>query len=277
MKKEVSFSRVLLLIFIALSLVGCKKEKITLSEYEFWFPGEACVQNIQVTANCDWTISIDDGADWYSIKKSIDTTVYSADGSSTYFIINDTAQTISSGQGSMTLAIVVEPMENQLERSSSFTITSDKGNVQLKVRVSQNTDDSVELRSIENMVFGVATFTHWNVDYFGEVIEETYKRYEGIQKDNHADSTVYYQFKYFYDPDARIIHLDFVVEGDTTEIYDAPVLVATEELFRFQHEYKPMRWELADMRKIGTILPQEKTRITKAIKKRKPTGGVFQF
>ena len=146
------------------------------------------------------------------------------------------------------------------------------------------------------MVFGVATFTHWNVDYFGEVIEETYKRYEfnpndtsvgyqmffledsiGIQKDNHADSTVYYQFKYFYDPDARIIHLDFVVEGDTTEIYDAPVLVATEELFRFQHEYKPMRWELADMRKIGTILPQEKTRITKAIKKRKPTGGVFQF
>ena len=59
-----------------------------------------------------------------------------------------------------------------------------------------------------------------------------------------------------------------------TEIYDAPVLVATEELFRFQHEYKPMRWELADMRKIGTILPQEKTRITKATKKRKPTGGV---
>ena len=176
MKKEVNFSRVLLLIFIALSLVGCKKEKITLSEYEFWFPGEACVQNIQVTANCDWTISIDDGADWYSIKKSIDTTVYSEYGSSTYFIIYNTAQTISSGQGSMTLAIVVEPLENQLERSSSFTITSDKGNVQLKVRVSQNTDDSVELRSIENMVFGVATFTHWNVDYFGEVIEETYKR-----------------------------------------------------------------------------------------------------
>ena len=296
MKKEVSFSRVLLLIFIALSLVGCKKEKITLSEYEFWFPGEACVQNIQVTANCDWTISIDDGADWYSIKKSIDTTVYSEYGSSTYFIIYNTAQTISSGQGSMTLAIVVEPLEHQLERSSSFTITSDKGNVQLKVRVSQNTDEPAELRSIENMVFGVATFTHWNVDYFGEVIEETYKRYEfnpndtsvgyqmyfledsiGIQKDNHEDSTVYYQFKYFYDPDARIIHLDFVVEGDTAEIYDAPVLVATEELFRFQHEYKPMRWELADMRKIGTILPQEKTRITKAIKKRKPTGGVFQF
>jgi hypothetical protein len=53
--------------------------------------------------------------------------------------------------------------------------------------------------------------------------------------------------------------------------------VATEELFRFQHEYKPMRWELADMRKIGTILPQEKTRIAKATKKRKPTGGVFQY
>jgi hypothetical protein len=88
---------------------------------------------------------------------------------------------------------------------------------------------------------------------------------------------VYYQVKYFYDPDARISHLDFVVEAGMTEIYDAPVLVATEELFRFQHEYKPMRWELADMRKIGTILPQEKTRIAKATKKRKPTGGVFQY
>jgi hypothetical protein len=214
---------------------------------------------------------IDDGADWYTIDPM-------------------------SGRNNKVLSITVKALGDAEQRTSSFTITSDKGNVQLKVRVSQNTDEPAELRSIENMVFGVATFTHWNVDYFGEVIEETYKRYEfnpndtsvgyqmyfledsiGIQKDNHSDSTVFYQFKYFYDPDARIIHLDFVVEGDTTEIYDAPVLVATEELFRFQHEYKPMRWELADMRKIGTILPQEKTRITKAIKKRKPTGGVFQF
>jgi len=294
MRKKVSFVSVLLLIFLALSLVGCKKEKITLSDYELWFPGEANVQSIQLTANCDWSISIDDGADWYSIRRSIDTTVFSEHGSSTFFIISNTPQ-IMSGYGSMALSIVVEPLENLRERTSSFTITSDKGDVQVHVRVSQNTEDPAELRSIANRVFGVSSVAHWNVDYFGEVIEETYKRYEydpydtasgyimyffdsiGIQKDNHDDVSVYYQFKYTYNPDTRIIHFDFVTDSDTTEIYDAPVLVATEEVFRFQHEYKPMRWELADMRKIGTINPQEKARIMQAAKKRKPKGGVFQF
>mgnify|MGYP002521322300 FL=1 len=298
MKKEVNFLSVLLLIFMVISFLGCKKEKITLSEYEFWFPGEAGVQNIQVTANCDWTISIDDGADWYSIKKSIDTTVYSANGSSTYFIIYNSAQTISSGRGSMTLAIVVEPLENQLERSSSFTITSAKGNVQLKVHLSQNTEEPTELESITDMVFGVANVAHWNVDYFGEVIEESYRRKEfnpydttsgyimyffqdsiGIQRDNvNGDSTTYYSFKYAFDPDARILHLEFETITDTSEIYNAPVLIATEELFRFQHEYMPMRWEISDMRKIGTLHPNQKTRMMRqATKKRKPKGGVFQF
>ena len=297
MKIKVNFSSVLLLIFIAFSLVGCKKEKITLSEYEFWFPGEASVQNIQVTANCDWTISIDDGADWYSIKKSIDTTVYSANESSTYFIIYNSAQTISSGRGNMTLAIVVEPLENQLERSSSFTITSTKGNVQLKVHLSQNTEDPTELESITDMVFGVANVAHWNVDYYGEVIEESYRRKEfnpydttsgyimyffqdsiGIQRDNvNGDSTTYYSFKYAFNPDTRILYIDFETVADTSETYNAPVLIATEEIFRFQHEYLPMRWEISDMRKIGTLHPNEKSRIMQATKKRKSRGGVFQF
>ena len=296
MKIKVNFSSVLLLIFIAFSLVGCKKEKITLSEYEFWFPGEASVQNIQVTANCDWTISIDDGADWYSIKKSIDTTVYSANESSTYFIICNSAQTISSGRGNMTLAIVVEPLENQLERSSSFTITSTKGNVQLKVHLSQNTEDPTELESITDMVFGVANVAHWNVDYYGEVIEESYRRKEfnpydttsgyimyffqdsiGIQRDNvNGDSTTYYSFKYAFSPDTRILYIDFETVADTSETYNAPVLIATEEIFRFQHEYLPMRWEISDMRKIGTLHPNEKSRIMQATKKRKSRGGVFQ-
>ena len=246
MKKRINLLKVSLLLFALMSFASCnKKEEMTVLVNSLWFPEEACVQELAITANCKWSINIDDGADWYTIDPM-------------------------SGRNNKVLSITVKALGDAEQRTSSFTITSDKGNVQLKVRVSQNTDEPAELRSIENMVFGVATFTHWNVDYFGEVIEETYKRYE-------SDSTVFYQFKYFYDPDARIIHLDFVVEGDTTEIYDAPVLVATEELFRFQHEYKPMRWELADMRKIGTILPQEKTRITKATKKRKPTGGVFQY
>ena len=147
------------------------------------------------------------------------------------------------------------------------------------------------------MVFGVASIAHWNVDYFGEVIEETYHGYEynpydttsgyimyffqdsiGIQRDNvNGDSTTYYSFKYAFNPETRILYLDFETVGDTTEIYNAPVLVATDKVFRFTHEYKPMRWETADMRKIGTLHPQEKARIMKATQKRKNINGVFRF
>ena len=258
---------------ILVSLVSCnKEEELSIQVDHLWFPEEACVQDLQITANCHWTISKDADANWFTIDPM-------------------------SGRKDQTIAVTVQALGELEERVSYFTITSAKENVKIQVRVSQNTDEPADLDSITNMVFGVANVTHWNVDYFGEVIEETYKRYEfdpydtvsgylmyflqdslGYQKDNHGDSTVYYQFSYYYNPTTRILHLDFVTEGESTEIYDAPVLIATEKLFRFQHEYKPMRWELADMRKIGTIImPQEKARIMQASKKRKPKGGIFQF
>jgi hypothetical protein len=100
----------------------------------------------------------------------------------------------------------------------------------------------------------------------------------GVQRDNvNGDSTTYYSFKYAFNPDTRILYIDFETVADTSEIYNAPVLIATEEIFRFQHEYLPMRWEISDMRKIGTLHPNEKSRIMQATKKRKPKGGVFQF
>lgn len=271
MKKRINVLKTALFLLMIMSLFSCnKKEEISILVDNLWFPEEACVQEIQLTANCKWSISYDDNADWYTVDPM-------------------------SGRKDQVITVTVQALGNVEQRASSFTITSDKGKVQLHVRVSQNTDDPAELKSIANRVFGVSSVSHWNVDYYGEVIEETYKRYDfnpydtasgyimyfldtvGVQRDNHGDSAVYYQFYYTYNPDTRIIHFDFVTENDTTEVYDAPVLVATEELFRFQHEYKPMRWELADMRKIGTIKPQEKTRVTQAIKKRKSKGGVFQF
>ena len=152
MKKRINLLRVSLFLFALMSLASCnKKEEMTVLVNSLWFPEEACVQELALTANCKWSINIDDGADWYTIDPM-------------------------SGRNNKVLSITVKALGDAEQRTSSFTITSDKGNVQLKVRVSQNTDEPAELRSIENMVFGVATFTHWNVDYFGEVIEETYKR-----------------------------------------------------------------------------------------------------
>ena len=273
MKKNSNILKTALFLLALVSFVSCnKKEELAVPVDHLWFPGEACVQELNISANCSWSVTIDDGTDWFSVDPM-------------------------SGSNNEVLKITVKAIGDAEQRSSSFTITSAKGQVQLQVRVSQNTEEPTDIESLTNLVFGVATVTHWNVDYFGEVLEETYRRYEfdpndttsgyimyfledsiGIQRDNvSGDSTMYYTFKYDFNPVTRILHLDFVTIEDTTEIYDAPVLIATEELFRFQHEYKPMRWELADMRKIGTLRPQEKARILQAIKKRKPKGGVFQF
>ena len=275
MKKKINVLKTTLFLLTILSLVGCrKKEEISVLVDHLWFPTEAGVQDLEISANCKWTISIDDDADWYTIDPM-------------------------SGKNDKKILVTVQALGDLPSRTSSFTITSAKGTVQQQVRVSQNTDEPTELRSITDMVFGVTSVSHWNVDYFGEMIEESYRHKEfdnpydttsgyvmyffqdsiGIQRDNvNGDSTTYYSFKYAFDPDSRILHLEFETITDTSEIYNAPVLIATEELFRFQHEYMPMRWEVSDMRKIGTLHPNQKTRIMRqATKKRKPKGGVFQF
>lgn len=297
MKKNHNLLTVLIFAVIGLSFVSCKKEKISLSTYELWFPNEASVQEIQLTANCDWTISIDDNADWYTIRKSYDKTVKTEDGYVTISYI-DTTQVVTRGNGDMRLAVVVEPLAGVQERTSSFTIISAKGKVQVKVKISQNTVDPTELQSITNMVFGVMNVAHWNVDFFGEVIEDSYRYIEydptdtttgffmyflgegqGVQQDNTHDSTLYFMFTYNYDPVARNLHIEFETVSDTvTEVYDAPVLTAKEDLFHFCHEYKPNFWERANMKKVGEIVPSKQREFLKRkAQKRKGDEPIFIF
>ena len=297
MKKEVKFSSTLLLIFMALSLVGCKKEKITVSANELWFPGEASVQEILITANCDWTISVDDNADWYTIRKSYDKTVMTESGYVTISYI-DTTHVVTRGNGDLRLAVVVEPLAGAQERTSSFTIISAKGKAQVQVKISQNTTEPAELQSITNMVFGVMNVAHWNVDFFGELIEDSYRYVEydptdtttgffmyfladgqGVQQDNTHDSTLYFMFTYNYDPVARNLHIEFETVSDTVkEVYDASVLVAKEDLFHFCHEYKPNFWERANMKKVGEIVPSKQREFLKLkAQKRKGDEPIFIF
>lgn len=278
MKKNLRL--VLICALAVLCLVGCKKEKITVTPNELWFPATASVQELQLTANCSWTISIDDGANWYTIKN-----------------ISDTAHVVSgmSGKGDARLSVSVNPLEEG-QRTSTFTITSAKGNAIVKVSVSQNTETPTELTSLTNLVFGVSNVAHWNTDYFGNIIEDSYKHKEfdpydttrgymmffmenglGVQRDHSKDSVVYYSFSYNYDALNRILHIEFETETGEAEIYDAPVLSATFEVFRFQHEYRPHFWERADMKKVGSIITRDKALLQKQAKKRKSGEPIFQF
>ena len=258
-----------LLALAALSFTSCKKEDITLSMYNLWFPKEAGIQEINLTSNCAWSISIDDDADWYTV-------------------------TPMAGKRDAVLVVTIQPIGEKEQRRSTFTVTSKKGDVQHKVSVSQNTLAPPELTSLNNTIFAVLNLTHWNTDFFGNVIEDSYESHDydpadttkgyfmyffedgtGVQRDNSRDTTVYYQFTYVYDAFARNFHIEFETVTDTLEIYDAPVLAATPKMFRFQHEWKPDFWELSDLQRVGTITPQEKSFLKRKAKKRKGDEPIF--
>ena len=182
-----------------------KKEVIELSKYELWFPKEAETKTIEVSSNCKWTVTIDDNADWYTVSPML-------------------------GENGGSLAISVQPYEGSDYRSSSFTITSEHGFTTAKVFLSQN---KLEFDEIFNMVFGVSKLERWNTDYFGQMIEDSYRHWEfnpydttagymmyffedghGVQRDHHNDSVVYYTFTYDYNAANRSLYIEFDLVSD---------------------------------------------------------------
>ena len=99
----------------------------------------------------------------------------------------------------------------------------------------------------------------------------------GVQMDHHKDTAVYSLFQYEYNPINQILHIEFETVNDAPEDYDPQVLTASDSLFRFIHEYKDHWWERADMRKIGTVIPQERDFIKSVATKRKGDEPIFQF
>ena len=71
MKKHIHLLAVAALLLIAASaLTGCvKKYKIQVPTNNLWFGLDAGSQTFDFTANCEWTITKNDDADWYTISQ----------------------------------------------------------------------------------------------------------------------------------------------------------------------------------------------------------------
>ena len=269
MKKKSTFIMMVMMTIAVLGLVGCeKKYSITVSTQNLWFGLEAGEQTLDIKANCNWTITKNDNANWYTINTM-------------------------SGKNDGTITITVEALENADFRGSSFVINSPGGHVYRTVFISQN---KLDFDGMVNKIFGVMSLEHWNTDFYGQIIEDTYKHKEfnpydttggylmyflengqGIQRDHHSDTAVYYLFNYEYNPINQILHIEFETATGAPESYDPQVLTASDSLYRFIHEYKPNWWERADMRKVGVINPSEKSFLRNVATKRKGDGPIFQF
>ena len=270
MKNRIHFLTMAALLFImAASLTGCVKTyKIQVPTNNLWFDLEAGSQTLDFTANCEWTITKNDDADWYTISAM-------------------------SGKNDGSLTITVEALEDADYRGSSFTINSPGGHVYRTIFVSQN---KMDFDGLYNKVFGVSAVEHWNTDFYGQMIEDSYlhKEYDpydtatgyqmyfledglGAQRDKHADSTVWYLFHYEFNPITNRLDISFETVDGAPESYSPDVLTASDSLFRFMHEYKTNFWERADMRKIGNISAEEKALVKRSATRRKGDEPIFQF
>ena len=269
MKKKTVLLMLALVVMVGLGLTSCvKKYSILVSTQNLWFGVDFGSQTLDITANCKWTITKNDDADWYSIS------------------------TIE-GKNDATITITVEAMDDADFRGSSFVIKSPGGHVYRTVFVSQN---KLDFDGMVNKVFGVMAVEHWNTDYFGMMIEDSYRAYTydpydttsgylmyffengvGVQRDHHTDTVALWAFTYDFDVINQVLNISFETVDGSPESYSPSVLTASDSLYRIFHEYKPNFWERADMRKIGTILPGSKDDLRLKARKREEGQPIFQF
>jgi hypothetical protein len=269
MKRKNVFLMMALMAVTVTGFLGCSKNYIIrVSTQNLWFGLEAETQTLEITANCEWTITRNDNADWYTISQM-------------------------SGKKDGVISVTVEALEDGDYRGSTFVISSPGGHVRRTIFVSQN---KLDFDGMVNKVFGVMELEHWNTDFFDQMIEDSYKHaiydpYDtttgyhmfflenghGIQRDHHDDTVVYYSFTYEYNPIDQILHIDFETVTGAPESYSPNVLTASDSLYRFMHEYKPNFFERVDMRKVGTYIPEEITRMRSVATKRKGGEGIFRF
>ena len=263
-----------LFVFSVLALLcfsSCEPDySIFVSTQDLNFGLEAETQTMIVRANCKWSITKNDDADWYTISPM--------SGKANDSIITVTVNDYSGGD----------------YRGSSFVISSPGGHVYRTVFVSQN---KIDFYGMINKVYGVMRVEHWNTDYYGMIIEDTYRdtiydpydttsgylmyfldEGRGYQRDHHTDTVAWWSFDYEFDADSNILHIQFHLVDGGLESYDPTVLCASDSLYRVFHEWQPHFWERADMRKVGTITPEEKSLLlTRYAKNRKGRNGIFQF
>lgn len=268
MKKRIIFLSLAASLVVALAyLTGCVKNySIQISTNNLWFDVEQGTQTLEIIANCKWTVIQYDDADWYTIDKM-------------------------NGKNDGTLTITVDAMDDADYRSSKFVISSPSGHVRRTIFVSQN---KVDVYSMVNKVYGCMIDERWNTDYYGQMVEDSYKIYEfnpydtatgylmyffengqGVQRDHHTDTIAWWSFTYSFVPDSLILHIDFETIDGAPESYAPNVLTASDSLYRFMHEFKPNFWERADMRKVATIQPEDKAILRQKASKRRKGEPIF--
>ena len=268
MKKKTAFLMAALMVVAAMGLTSCQKDSILVSTQDLWFGLEAGSQTLEIKANCKWTISKNDNADWYTISEV-------------------------EGAKDADIVITVEALDDADFRGASFVIKSPGGHIRRTIFVSQN---KLDFDGMVNKVFGVMTVEHWNTDYYGMMIEDSYKagvydpydtttgylmyfgkNGKGLQRDHHTDTVAWWAFDYDFDVVNQVLNISFETLDGSPESYSPAVLTASDSLYRIFHQYKPSFWERADMRKVGVMHDSTKFQQLRSVARRKEGQPIFMI
>ena len=139
---------IVLSIITLLCVSSCVKDySILLSSQDLRFGLASESQTLTINANCKWTITKNDDADWYTISPM--------SGKAKDSIVTVTVNDYSHGDF----------------RGSSFVVNSPGSHIRRTVFVSQN---KLDFDGLVNKVFGLTRLERWNTDYYGQIIEDEY-------------------------------------------------------------------------------------------------------
>lgn len=243
MKKSSFFTTLILLLIGAFSLSSCgKRVEIELSKNLLSFSSAGGVEFIQVTANCMWSISMDENVNWFSV-------------------------TPTEGENDGLLAITVNNYSESSDREASFTINSSNGKRHKKVTIHQN---EIEIKEITDCVWFLEFYERWNIDYYHNFIEDSYEYWSysptydqthfflyfladstGYQIKTQNGDTVFFPYNYVYYPAGDSLYINFETVNDAPEDYHATIDALNDEVFIFHDEWKTNFFEKLNLMRLA--------------------------
>ena len=220
---------------IVLGLSSCQKhQRLELSNQNLVFSPMGGMDMISISSDCDWTIVLNDDANWYSLSQT-------------------------SGVNDAILVVQVEEQQKPYDRNASFTISTNNGKKEKTVTITQTRYD---IDNLTGRVWFLRFYERWNTDFYDQYIPDSYRSrtyYTNNEFDNwflyftndsigyqihtKEGDTVYYAYDYIYYPEGDSLYINYETVTDTVEDYHCHIYQLDNELFVFSNEYRRHHFE----------------------------------
>ena len=220
-----------------------------------------------ITADCNWTIDVDDTQNWLTVNPV-------------------------EGNNNANVAVNARQNNNTIDRKTTLTVRSENGKVKRDITVTQS---KIDINPITRKVWFLRFYERWDVDYWNNVIPESYRNWtyytdiefenwyfyfeddnNGYQVHTQNGDTVYHPCHYVFYPDGDSLNIVFETTDSGIEDYHAVIHELSNSNFSFSDQYDWHEYEKLNMVNVST----SKRNALKVNKKKiapKPAGPLIQL